>query len=166
MTSGTNEGPGPGDRIRDDAVIPDDDTVIPNHRRPDAADVPEDDEEPGERGFYRFRVGDGGDVLVLDRASYVGRSPSPPRIPTESEPRLIAVDSPRREVSSTHIELRQVGARVVVTDMKSTNGTFVTIPGGAPRKLRQGESLVVTPGTIVDIGDGILIEVLPMRLTA
>ncbi len=142
------------------------DTIIPAHRRADTSIVSDDDEDPGERGHYQFRIGDDGDVISLDRTSYIGRSPSAPRIATGGEPLLIAVTSPRREVSSTHVELRQLGPRVVVTDMKSTNGTFVTIPGGSPRKLRQGESLVVTPGTIVDIGDGILIEVLPMRLTA
>jgi pSer/pThr/pTyr-binding forkhead associated (FHA) protein len=72
------------------------------------------------------------------------------------------VPSPLREVSSTHLELRQQGALVIVTDLKSTNGTVVTVPGRAAVKLRGGESVVVVPGTIVDIGDDNLIEILPI----
>lgn len=145
----------------------DDDTVIPAGRRSRGldwiADEPDDD-EPAPQRYYRFRVGDSPEVVALDRVTYLGRNPRPPRIAAEPAPRLVTVPSSRREVSSTHIELRQVGSSVVVTDLKSTNGTFVTVPGGAPRKLRQGESAVATPGTVVDIGDGNLIEILPMRL--
>jgi pSer/pThr/pTyr-binding forkhead associated (FHA) protein len=67
-------------------------------------------------------------------------------------------------VSSTHLEVRQVGASVVITDLRSTNGSVVSAPGAAPRKLRQGESVVVSPGTLVDIGDGNIVEILPRRL--
>jgi hypothetical protein len=37
------------------------------------------------------------------------------------------------------------------------------VPGAATLKLRQGESVVVTPGTVVDIGDGNRIEILPIQ---
>jgi pSer/pThr/pTyr-binding forkhead associated (FHA) protein len=76
-------------------------------------------------------------------------------------PQLKVVSSPRAEVSSTHVEVRQDGEAVVVTDLRSTNGTRVTIPGRQPVSLRQGESIVVLPGTIVDIGDGNRLEILP-----
>ena len=81
-------------------------------------------------------------------------------------PRLVRVSSGGHEVSSTHIELRQLGSSVVVTDMRSTNGSVVFPPGGAQRKLRQGESVVVSPGTLVDIGDGNVIEILPGSIAA
>jgi hypothetical protein len=109
--------------------------------------------------FYRFRIGR--TVVWLDAVSYVGRRPSSPRIIYGQMPRLVRVPSPRQEVSSTHVELRQLGASVVLTDMRSTNGSIVFPPGGQPRKLRQGESVVATPGTLVDIGDGNVIEILP-----
>ncbi len=35
------------------------------------------------------------------------------------------------------------------------------MPGFPPRKLRQGESAVVVPGTVVELGDGMAIEILP-----
>jgi hypothetical protein len=112
--------------------------------------------------FYRFRIGR--TVVWLDAVSYVGRRPSSPRIIYGLMPRLVRVPSPRQEVSSTHIEVRQLGSSVVLTDMRSTNGSVVFPPGGgAPRKLRQGESVVATPGTLVDIGDGNVIEILPQE---
>ena len=113
------------------------------------------------RQFYRFRIGR--TVIWLDAVSYVGRRPSSPRIIYGQMPRLVRVPSPKQEVSSTHIELRQLGASVVLTDMRSTNGSIVFPPGGSPRKLRQGESVVATPGTLVDIGDGNVIEILPLE---
>jgi hypothetical protein len=111
--------------------------------------------------YYRFRIGR--TVVWLDAVSYVGRRPSSPRIIYGQMPRLVRVPSPRQEVSSTHVELRQLGASVVLTDMRSTNGSIVFPPGGEPRKLRQGESVVATPGTLVDIGDGNVIEILPLE---
>lgn len=113
------------------------------------------------RAFYRFRIGR--TVVWLDAVSYVGRRPSSPRIIYGQMPRLVRVPSTKQEVSSTHIELRQLGASVVLTDMRSTNGSIVFPPGGEPRKLRQGESVVATPGTLVDIGDGNVIEILPLQ---
>jgi pSer/pThr/pTyr-binding forkhead associated (FHA) protein len=143
------------------------DTVVPERVRRAKLGEPIDDEadeEQAPRRYYRFRIGEHGETIVLDHITYIGRRPSAPRIVTDEESRLITVLSPRREVSGTHVELRQVGSSVVVTDMKSTNGTAVIAPGGEPRILRQGESVVATPGTVVDIGDGNVIEILPMRL--
>jgi hypothetical protein len=111
--------------------------------------------------FYRFRIGR--TVVWLDAVAYVGRRPSSPRIIYGQMPRLVRVPSPKQEVSSTHIELRQLGASVVLTDLRSTNGSIVFSPTGEPRKLRQGESVVATPGTLVDIGDGNIIEILPLQ---
>jgi hypothetical protein len=119
-------------------------------------------QERAASGYYCFRIGSG-QVYRLDTPVYIGRKPSSPRIVTGTLPRLLRIASPSMEVSSTHVELRQEGSTVVVTDMRSTNGTFVSQPGSAPVKLRQGESMVVTPGTLVDIGDGNVIEILPIR---
>lgn len=101
--------------------------------------------------------------IALDRPAYLGRKPSAPRITSGSRPRLVRVPSPLGEVSSTHLELRQVGAMVVATDLGSTNGTQVRLPGSAPVRLRQGESIVVTPGSLIEIGDGNVIEIHSLR---
>ena len=109
---------------------------------------------------YSFRIGDRAPV-PLDIPALVGRRPMAPRIPGKELPRLVRVSSPLSEVSGTHLEVRQDGASVVVTDLRSTNGTVVRMPGARPLKLRQGESVVVRPGTLVDIGDGNILEILP-----
>jgi pSer/pThr/pTyr-binding forkhead associated (FHA) protein len=89
-----------------------------------------------------------------------------PRVASDRRVRLVAVPSRQKEVSATHLELRLTGDAVVATDMRSTNGSTVTVPGSKPRTLLRGESAVVTPGTVIDLGDGNLLEVLsPERLT-
>jgi hypothetical protein len=96
----------------------------------------------------------------LDRAYVLGRNPRLPRIVRGEPPTLLIVASPTSAVSSTHLEIRQQGDSVVVTDLGSTNGTVVRPPRGRPRRLRSGQSLAVTPGTVVDIGDGNIVEIL------
>jgi hypothetical protein len=121
--------------------------------------IPEFDQAPPE-SFFRFRIG--GATYWIDAVTYVGRRPSSPRIMYGQMPRLIRVASPKQEVSGTHLELRQLGSSVVATDMRSTNGSIVSAPGAGPFKLRQGESVVVAPGTLLDIGDGNILEILLM----
>jgi pSer/pThr/pTyr-binding forkhead associated (FHA) protein len=111
---------------------------------------------------YSFRIGALKEPITLDRPARIGRRPSSPRILVGAQPRLVRVVSPQREVSATHLELRQTGSTVVVTDLRSTNGTMVLLPGSTPRKLLQGESVVVSPGTLVDIGDENILQILPL----
>jgi hypothetical protein len=120
---------------------------------------------PGAKAPYRLKMADG--VIVnLDLTVYLGRKPSVPRVASDRRVRLVAVPSRQKEVSATHLELRLTGDAVVATDMRSTNGSTVTVPGSKPRTLLRGESAVVTPGTVIDLGDGNLLEVLPPeRLT-
>ena len=92
----------------------------------------------------------------------LGRRPRLPRLSRGQPPRLITVDSPTSAVSGTHLEIRQLGEAVVVTDLGSTNGTRVTSGPGRSQRLSAGSSLVVLPGTRVDIGDGNIIEILPV----
>jgi hypothetical protein len=130
----------------------------------DTAPMPDGPLERPTAHSYGFRVGERGRTVLLDVTAFVGRSPRSPRIQHGVLPRLIRVVSPRNEVSGTHLEIRQLGTSVIVTDLGSTNGTVVAAPGSLPRSLRQGESVVVMPGTLVDIGDGNVIEILPVQL--
>lgn len=107
---------------------------------------------------YCCRVGT--HEMLLTDTVYIGRNPGPPRIRSSETSQLVAVDSATREVSGTHLKLEQVGDIVVATDLASSNGTVVTMPGAAPVRLRSTESLVVTPGTRLDIGDGNIVEIL------
>ncbi|TFC94682.1 FHA domain-containing protein [Cryobacterium breve] len=108
----------------------------------------------------RFRLPNGEEIL-LDQPHQLGRRPRPPRIASGSPARLIQVTSPTSAVSGTHLEIRQEGSSVVVTDLGSTNGTIVIPPRGRRQRLHSGQSLTVLPGTTVDIGDGNIIEILP-----
>ena len=108
-----------------------------------------------------FRIG-GGPVHPVTGPVLIGRRPLAPRIPGAlgASPELIAVPSPRALVSGTHLELRLVGSRVVATDLRSTNGTIVRSPSGS-RRMRSGESIVVGPGTSLDLGDDTIVEIIP-----
>jgi len=90
----------------------------------------------------------------------VGRSPRVARVGKNDAVQLVSTPSREGRVSSTHAELRQVGDVVVLTDLRSTNGTRVTPPGGPTRQLAPGDSMALGEGTVVDIGDGNRIEVI------
>ncbi|MFB9310415.1 hypothetical protein BJY17_000133 [Agromyces hippuratus] len=107
----------------------------------------------------RFRIGDGRPVTVTAPV-LIGRKPLPPRIAGSGmPPELLTVESPAAIVSGTHLELRVVGTRLVATDLHSTNGTVLRTASGT-RRLRAGESVVVLPGTRLDLGDDTIIEIL------
>jgi pSer/pThr/pTyr-binding forkhead associated (FHA) protein len=122
---------------------------------PDPADA-----QAGPPGRYGFRLADG-DERSLDRVYRIGRNPRPLRMPGSEPLELLTVPSPSAMVSNNHLEIRQDGDAVVVTDLGSTNGTLVRFSLGRTQRLRSGASLTVLPGTTVDIGDGNLIEILP-----
>lgn len=102
----------------------------------------------------------GGAEVPLDGPVYLGRKPSAPRIHTGPAPRLVRLPSPAHELSATHVAFATVGGALVATDMRSTNGTVVRIPGSPERTLIGGESVVVVPGTRIDLGDGAVLDVL------
>lgn len=115
---------------------------------------------------YRIKMADGVEVK-LDLTVYLGRKPSVPRVARDRRVRLVTVPSAEKQVSATHLELRQSGDAVVATDMRSTNGSTVIIAGSSPKTLLRGESAVITVGTIIDLGEGNVLELLsPERLVA
>jgi hypothetical protein len=120
---------------------------------------------PSGKAPLRARLADG-TVVDLDVAVYLGRKPSVPRIHVGAAPRLVTLPSPLKEISSTHLELRVVGGALVASDMRSTNGTIVRLPGSAPRTLIHGESAVVIPGTRIDLGEGAVLDILPPVVAA
>jgi len=111
---------------------------------------------------YEVRIGES--VLsALEVPVILGRRPRAPRIIQNVSPRLIVVNSPGKLVSGSHLGIRQLGSSLIVTDLHTTNGSMVTIPGLPARRMRQDESVVVTAGTQVDIGDGIILYILEAR---
>jgi hypothetical protein len=92
----------------------------------------------------------------------IGRSPAASGSAGSGQPsavpRLITVlDDP--DISRTHLRVAVEGDVVVVTDLGSKNGTLITLPGAAPRKLRASEPTVVLPGTLIDLGGGTVFTV-------
>jgi hypothetical protein len=75
-------------------------------------------------------------------------------------PRLVTVASVDGGISGTHLELREQGTVVVATDMRTLNGSEVFVPGSPVQALQRGASVVVTPGTRIDLGEGVVVEVL------
>lgn len=109
-------------------------------------------------GAYRAVLADG-TQLPLDTPVYLGRKPSIPRIHSGPPPRLVTLPSPGREMSATHLELKVVGGALVASDMRSTNGTVVHLPGAPPRTLVRGESAVIVAGTRIDLGEGAVLDI-------
>lgn len=104
-----------------------------------------------------------GENVEVDRPVLVGRAPEARRSSSGDQPRLVAVPSPQQEVSSTHLEIRPgTGAdqgTAVVTDLGSTNGTVLVQPGLPPEDLQPGVAIQLVPGAIIDLGDGVTIQV-------
>ncbi|WP_164863498.1 FHA domain-containing protein [Agromyces sp. LHK192] len=111
-----------------------------------------------ERAFG-FRVGSAAARTSVGRV-LIGRRPRPPRITVEPV-ELVEVDGPDT-VSGTHLELRREGDRVVATDLRSTNGTVIRTSAGA-RRMLAGESVVVPPGALLELGGATIVEILPTQ---
>jgi len=97
-----------------------------------------------------------GVVVALDRRVLLGRSPMVSRAADTGEvPRLVTVESPHRDISRTHAEVRMTEDGVEVTDLHSTNGVYLETEGRGVERLAPGEPTVVAPEAVVDIGDGV-----------
>jgi hypothetical protein len=96
-----------------------------------------------------------GEVLELDRPAVIGRQPQAHRVGSGTMPRMIQVRSPNGDISRSHCEVVLEGWHVQLRDLKATNGTVLIREGAAPRRLGQGESVMVLDGDIADLGDGV-----------
>lgn len=103
-----------------------------------------------------------GEAVDVDRVVLVGRAPET-RDGAEGETRLVRVPSPHQEISSTHLEVRPGSGAdhgsAVVTDLGSTNGTLLVQPGLPPEDLKAGIGVQLIPGAVIDLGDGVSIQV-------
>ncbi|MEV4900651.1 FHA domain-containing protein [Citricoccus sp. NPDC055426] len=96
-----------------------------------------------------------GEVVELDRPAVVGRQPQAHRVGSGTMPRMVQVRSPNGDISRSHCEVVLEGWHVQLRDLKATNGTVLIREGQPPRRLGQGESLMVLDGDIADLGDGV-----------
>ncbi|WP_322921121.1 FHA domain-containing protein [Nocardioides renjunii] len=104
-----------------------------------------------------------GDVVAVDRAVLVGRAPEARRFASHDQPHVVTVPSPHQEISSTHLEIRPgAGAdhgSAIATDLGSTNGTVLAQPGLDAEELKPGIAVSLIPGAVLDLGDGVTIQV-------
>jgi len=104
-----------------------------------------------------------GETVDVDRVVLIGRAPEARRFSSTDQPKLVTVPSPMHEISSTHIEVRPGSGAdhgsAVVTDMGSTNGTVLVQPGLPPEDLKPGIAVQLIPGAIINLGDGLTIQV-------
>jgi hypothetical protein len=104
-----------------------------------------------------------GETVDVDRVVLVGRAPESRRNHGTEQPVLVTVPSPHQEISSTHLEVRPGSGAdhgsAVVTDLGSTNGTLLAQPGLPPEELMPGVAVQLIPGAVVDLGDGVTIQV-------
>jgi hypothetical protein len=96
-----------------------------------------------------------GDIVTLDRGVILGRSPEAPAGNKPDRPHVVKLASPENDISRTHVEVRLDGWHVLVTDLGSTNGTVVTLPGEPPLRLRSHDPLAIEPGTVVSLAEEI-----------
>jgi FHA domain len=98
-----------------------------------------------------------GDVIALDRNVVMGRSPRADfgGADGEDRPHVVRLPSDDGDISRTHLQVTLDGWHVLVTDLHSTNGTLVALPGRDPESLRPGEPLLIVPGTVVTLAEGI-----------
>jgi FHA domain len=98
-----------------------------------------------------------GDVITLDRGVVMGRSPRTDFAGADGEerPHVVKLPSTDGDISRTHVRVTLDGWHVLVTDLNSTNGTLVTLPGRNAQQLRPSEPTPIQPGTIVTLAEGI-----------
>lgn len=106
-----------------------------------------------------------GETVDVDRLVLVGRAPQVRDDAAEpgAEPHVVRVASSHQEISSTHLEVRPGSGAdhgsAVVTDLGSTNGTLLLQPGLPPEDLKAGVAVQLVPGAVIDLGDGVSIQV-------
>ncbi|MEI8051934.1 MAG: FHA domain-containing protein, partial [Actinomycetes bacterium] len=95
-----------------------------------------------------------GELVVIDRTALIGRSPKASGMLADGlPPEIIKVESPEKDISRTHLELRVEGWQVLAIDLDSANGTFVTVPGRAQQRLRPDAPFIIQPGSRVRLAD-------------
>ncbi len=127
----------------------------PEEQVPDVGDT-----APQQELISRFRLRHiNGTKYLLNKPIILGRLPAAPLRGGQGV-NLVMVASPEGLVSSTHARVEVQGDVVVVTDLRSTNGTRVIIPGQPSVLLAPGDSMALGVGAIIDLGDGNRLEVL------
>ena len=98
-----------------------------------------------------------GEFTNVSGGLVVGRAPDAGRGPMGSG--SLRVPSPGNDISRSHLLIEPVGREARVTDLNSTNGTTVQPAGEEPYLLENGDSVTVSIGTVLNLGDGVSLRV-------
>ena len=107
---------------------------------------------PADLPHLLVRLPDGNE-LAARTPIVIGRRPWSVESDTQSAVH-VAVLSPKREVSATHLEISESNGTLSARDLGSTNGTVVLTPTRAPRLLDGRRSTDLVEGDVLDLGEG------------
>jgi len=111
-----------------------------------------EEEAPAAPVHLLVRLPDGNE-LAAGTPIVIGRRPWSVESDTQSAVH-VAVLSPKREVSATHLEIAEIDGALTARDLGSTNGTVVITPSRAPRLLDGRKSTGLVEGDVLDVGEG------------
>ncbi|MGO4296384.1 FHA domain-containing protein [Glutamicibacter sp. MCAF14] len=94
----------------------------------------------------------------LNRSVVLGRQPSAAAVKSDTEPRLLKVDSPSGDISRSHLHVHVEGWHVQLVDLGATNGTVLLREGQRPRRLSRHQEIMLINGDVADLGDGVSIR--------
>jgi len=109
------------------------------------------------RAPFGVLVFSNGERVIADRTIVLGRNPhrcEDGAVASEVS-RLRRVVLPAPAVSRRHAVVHVDRWHAAIDDLGSSNGTWVTLPGGAPRRVRAGQPVDLVPGAVVDLGGDI-----------
>ncbi|HEU4756122.1 MAG TPA: FHA domain-containing protein [Agromyces sp.] len=99
---------------------------------------------------WRLRNADGVEFVVRDRA-VAGRDPRSDAVPGGGTP--VQIPDTARSMSKTHALLEVDGDRLLVTDLRSTNGVRIWPEGGDPLELEPDVPTPVPVDAVLLLGD-------------
>jgi hypothetical protein len=121
--------------------------ALPPHQQPVSVPRP---------ALGQLKLGDGR-VVILDRGAVFGRSPRADASGNTGAggvpPHLVKVMLP--DISRLHTEVRLEEWQVLVRDLGSANGSYLTLPGGRPQQMRPMEEYALEPGSVVSLAGSI-----------
>lgn len=103
-------------------------------------------------GYVRV---EGGETVPLKGPIIAGRNPKSTALGIDETPRLLAL--PHAHVSGTHLAFLMEGWRVMVQDLKSSNGTYLR-RHGKPAVRLPDTAVPLIPGDLIDLGKGLFLH--------
>ncbi len=101
--------------------------------------------------------------VPLDADIIIGRKPASAPEPGRPRAHLVPVPSPDQQISRTHCEIRVDNWDVRLIDRNSNNGTYVLRPNERPIRISPAEPFFLRVSDVIDIGEGVTIQMLGPR---